>query len=697
MKTNICLAAVLAAISAPGMSWAESGESIDLAPLTVTAAKRVEQIENTPLSLAAFGAESLELSRAEGIEKFAELTPNLKFYSVGSRRTALLYMRGVGSSGPNMPAVGLFVDDVYYPKTGLSDRALLGTRRVEVLRGPQSTLYGRNTEGGAINIVSAGPSPETDGKLALSAGDYALFRGELDLSGPAGEDGDLFYSLNAAAMRRDGYTRNDYLDEDVDHVDRFSGRIRMDWMPSDLFELALSVYGDRDRDGGYQLSTLDQVVAKPYHVRHNISGEHKRDTRVYDLQARYHGGDFDLVSISAFRDWQNRDRYDQDFSPADIYSLYDTDELESFSQELRMVSRAGGDLDWLAGLYFYRNRERDDDYTDYGADAGVYGAIPGLRETALLGVDTWGIAPFGRASLNLSPRLRASGGLRFEHQEKDAAGRSFYSFGAYRTGPETPFEAGQDYDEWMPAAGISFDLAETVMSYVRIARGFREGGFNNGEQGADATYAPERAWSYEAGLKSDWADRRLIVNLSAFRMEIEDQQLIQFKPGGFGFSVKNVGESRNTGAELEISAAPLDWVELRGGVGYVSTEFISYSDPALGADYSGNSTPFVPDYNYFATAIFERDTVADLVARVRMGITGIGSTSWNEANTVRSGSYNLFNASLGLQFKRYELSVFGRNLGDKVYPAAVYAFPNSTPIAQPGAPRTIGVMISAEM
>lgn len=670
---------------------------VDLKPMTITAGKRETDIKSAPISIAAFDRETLLNSHAEGLEKFAEITPNLKFYSVGSRRTALLYMRGLGSSGPNMPAVGLFVDDVYYPKTGLTDNALNGIERVEVLRGPQSTIYGRNTEGGAINLVTLKPSAEQVGRLSVTGGEYDLLRGQLDLSGKASNAENIFYSLSASSLTRSGYTENDLLGEDVDSVDRMAGRLKLLWLAGEDLELSFSIYGDRDRDGGYALTTLDQLIASPYHVSHNISGEHNREMSIYDVQARYTERNWELVSISAFRDWSNRDTYDQDFSPADIYTLYDTDKLQGFSQELRASSRGGDALDWMGGLYFYHNRENDDDFTTYGNDAGIFGATPGLRDNALLGVTTWGLAPFGRVARDLTDRLKATVGLRFEHQQKDADGKQFYSMNGFTVGPATPFQAEQEYDEWMPEASLAYSPADNLTAFVRVARGFREGGFNNGEEGSNAVFAPETAWSYEAGIKSDWLRERLNLNLSLFQMDIEDQQLIQFKPGGFGFSFKNAGESRNRGAELDLSARPLDWLVLRGGVGVVDTEFKSFADPALGVDYAGNSIPFVPDYNYYASMQIEQETVRDIIAKANFGITGTGSTVWDEANTVATSAYTLLNAAIGISYGRYDISVFGRNLTDKVYPAAVYAFPNSKPTAQPGTPRRFGIMLSAEL
>ncbi len=686
---------MILALLMPIICLAERDYALELQPLTVTAGKRAEDVQKLPASLSVFDAQSLKISADDGIESFADSTPNLSFYSVGSRRTALLYMRGLGSSGPNMPAVGFFVDDVYYPKTGLSDIALHSIERVEVIRGPQSTLYGRNTQGGAINVVTARPAEELAGRLKFTSGNYDLFRTDLNLSGPANEDKTVFFLLDGSFLRRDGYTRNTFLNEDADALNRLSGRAKIYWLPSDDLEMVFSVYADRDRDGGYALSDMDSL--NPYRVQHSQSGSHEREIQILDLQARYQAADIELVSISAFRNWRNRDEYDRDFSPADIQSLYDIHRLRGFSQEFRIVSQERTPLEWLGGIYFYYNTEDDDNLTRYGADAGMFGATPGMVDNRLLGFDTWGIAPFGRVGYSLTDRLRTMAGLRFEHQRKSADGTQFFSMGGNRVSPVSEFEAEQSYDEFMPEASVAYDISPDLMAYVRVARGFREGGFNSGETGADATYNPEHAWSYEAGFKSSWIDNRLTLNLAAFHMDVEDMQLIQFKPGGFGFSFKNAGKAENRGVELELSALPFEWLELRGGFGYVDTSFKDFSDPALELDYAGNSIPFVPDYNYHASAMLRQQAWQELTATSTIGVTGTGSTNWDEANTVQTSAYALLNASVGLEYGRYALTVFGNNLTDKTYPSAVFAFPGTSPLAQPGAPRTYGVMLSAEL
>lgn len=679
-----------------GMVWGVTvtvgaAQELQLEPITVTAGKRQGELEDTALSMSAYDGDLLESRFAEGMRAVGELAPNLGFYSVGSRRTALLYMRGVGSSGPNQPAVGVFVDDVYYPKTGLSDVSLHAVERLEVLRGPQSTLYGRNTEGGAINIVTPFPAPEHGGQLSLAAGDYAMREMRMAFDGAANQPKTVFYGVSGHWLSRDGYTRNTLLNTDADAIDRLAGRMQLAWVPDDRFDLTFSLYGDRDRDGGYPLTTLKQMRANPYEVHHNVDASHERDMMVYDLQARYHAPGVDVLSITAFRDWENRDRYDQDFSVQDLYRLYDTDTLNGVSQEFRLISQRETPYAWLVGLYAYHNRETDDDYTRLGTDS----VTPGLQQASLLKADTWGVAPFGRFTFNVTKRLHTMAGLRFEYQEKDADGRRVSTLGGRPVGPVSLFEAEQDYDEWMPEASISFDWTAEVMSYLRVARGFREGGFNNGTVAQESVYGPEQAWSYEIGVKSSWWDRRLRLDLTAFVMDIENQQLIQFAPGGFGFFFRNAGESRNTGGEVEIAAVPLEWLDIRAGAGVVQSEFESFRDPVLGVDYADNDTPFVPEYDYHASVSCDRDLGGIMNASLTIGLTGHGATYWDAANTVQTGGRTRYNASVALSRGRYTVTVFGRNLTDETYPSAIYAFPGTPPIAQPSAPQTVGVMLSS--
>ncbi len=689
------LSCMIAGVAFHGLMAApEEQDVVELEPLNVTAHKRREPFKDVSLSLKSLSMAQLEDARVMSVGDLADITPNFKFYSAGSRRTALFYMRGIGSSGPNQPAVGFFVDDIYYAKTGFSDLELHDLERIEVLRGPQSTLYGRNTEAGVVHVVTRKPDNQAAYSLEQTLGKHNLSRTGLRLRGPLVRDR-LFYSLSGALFKRDGFTNNDLLDERVDDQDQLSGRLKLRSIMESGLEATFSLYADRDRDGGYPMTSLEENQRRPFHVRHNLTGRHERDLWIASLHLDVPTPVGDLVSVTAYTDWENEDAYDQDFTAADLFRLLDKDTLQGFSQELRLASlETGSPWTWLVGIHYFNNNTTDTNLRTFGADAGMIGATPGMQEHRPLDIEDWGLAQFGRVTYAVRPNSKLTAGVRFEHQEKEANGSTYYTVQGQPAGPALPEKGALDYDELLPEAEWSHRWSEQLMHYVRVACGFRVGGFNNNDESAPATYEPELVWNYELGMKSTLADNRLEINAALFLMQIKDQQLIQFKPGGTGFFFKNVGDVESRGAELDMRAKPFAGVEFDAGVGFVDATFQDAGDPVLGEDYDGNRVPFAPRLSYHASAQVSRNMRQDLSLFGRAQVHGYGDTVWNEANTVESEGYALVDARVGMGYRMVDISLFADNLFDKEYQAVVFAFPNANPLTEPGAPRTFGVTMS---
>jgi len=669
--------------------------AVDMAPLTVTASRTPERLDDVPVSVTAFTAADLRLSDADRVADVAGRVPNFRFYSVGSRRTALFYMRGVGSSGPNQPAVGTFLDDVYLEMTGFSDLDFFDAERVEILRGPQSALYGRNTEGGVVHLISRAPGAEPEGRLSLRLGERGLFEGTASLSGPLG--GDVFGRAAGAVRLSDGFVDNEWLGTRADEIEQSAARAAVRWLGGGGWDVTLSVFADRDRDGGYALAPISQVRETPYTVRHNVDASHERDLWLAALRAEREGPAGTLLSVSSITDWSNRDLYDEDFSPADLLRLDDRDELRSVAQEFRWSARDDGSAwRWLGGLFFSAAERSDRDFRTFGPDAGRIGAPPGLVEDSLLDLDQWTAALYGQLRWRPVEAVRISAGLRYERQEQEAEGRTRRTLGGAPAGPDDPFRADLDTGEWLPEVRAAWDWTERASVYASAARGFRAGGFNNGAAGADATYDPEFAWSYELGIRARAFPRALDLRAAVFRMDLTDQQLIQFEPAGQSFYFRNAGKSVHRGAEIELGWQATPALRFEGAAGWIEAEFDEYEDPALGIEYDGNRVPFVPRWNWSAAVEWNQPLRADRRWIARAELTGLGDTTWDEANTVETGDTTLVNARTGFEFGRYGLFAFAENLADRDVLEAVYVFSGGEPIAQIGRPRTVGLQWTAD-
>lgn len=649
---------------------------IELTPITVTARKRNEPAFHVPLSLKTISADELHQRRITKIEDIAAQTVNLNVYTPGSRRTALFYVRGIGSAGPNPPATGIFLDDMYLPKTGLSALELFDLERIEVLRGPQSTLFGKNTEAGAIRLISTKPSDTWTGRLSAEGGGESHRRFQLSAGGPLSEKTRI--SFAAAHRSRDGFTKNRLTGNHIDDIKQTASRIDVERDLSDIWALQIRHLYSRDRDGGYALTSLEDVESNPFEVAHNRDGIHERDLHIVGLKTAGHLQHGTLHLISSFTDWKNRDVYDSDFTERDILALDDSDDMTAFAQEIRFESGADESPDWVTGLYFQYTDETDDNINMYGTDAALYGALPGYQRRQTEKIETVNGALFGQLDTTLSRDLIMTTGLRYDLEEKT------------RTSGQMPDHKETDHI-WSPEIGLQMNISSNIMGYTRIARGWRSGGYNNPGSGIDETYAPETSWSAEIGVKAKSERIPAAVTLTAFWTRIDDLQLIQFNPQGAGFFFKNSGEAESLGGELQIDITPATWLRLDVAGGYTDATFRDAPDPALGVRYDGNRLPAVPQWTWHAGATIEVPLTQTAFITARTDISGKSDIVWDEANTVETEGYSIVNARVGIEHTTWGLHLFARNLFDRQAAEVVYAFPGSSPIAEPVDPRTAGV------
>ncbi|MBW1810119.1 MAG: TonB-dependent receptor [Deltaproteobacteria bacterium] len=510
----------------PGVS-SDDGNADALEPeiILVTATKAEKDAQAVSISLSAFPEQQLRDARVFGMNDVALITPNFHFYSVGSRRAALFFIRGVGSSGPNQPAVGVFVDDVYQ-QTGFSDFDLSDVERIEVLRGPQSTLYGRNTASGAINVITKKPTSRWEARIGYGPSSFDSHRAELYAGGPLIAD-KLSLSIAGCFFNRGGYSENDFLQTDADHVKQYAGRITLRYNPTDKLAFGFSTRGGWDRDGGYPLVSLNEHRLHPYHVNYNTQARHQRDLLSYTLKTTYSTDSYTLQSISNYTDWSNAEDYDRDFMPLDLFNVEERNRLDSVSQEFRLSSKNDSQpFQWLAGVYGFAGLGNDYQRNHYGQDAGMFGAPPGMVEHSPLDKNTYGAAIFGQATYSAFEHLEVTAGLRYDYEKQTMAGQVYRVLGNDVYGETVEVDKQKTLNAITPEMSFAWNWTRDLKTYARLARGFRSGGFNSPEGSNPAAYDPEFVWNYELGLKSCYWDKKLTVNLTLFQMDIHNQQLI---------------------------------------------------------------------------------------------------------------------------------------------------------------------------
>jgi iron complex outermembrane receptor protein len=663
----------------------EKQETVSDQDIVVTARKREEALKDVPVAVTAITGETLEKRGLDQVKDVAQLTPSLNINSDSVGRV-FLAIRGVGTTlvGTVQPGVGIFVDGIYQPNTSYLNNPMVDVQRVEVLRGPQGTLYGKNTLGGAISVVTRQPSNE----LRIHGG--ASYAGPDDawnvfgsVSGPIVNDR-LQVRVAAAHQQEDGFIRNKLLGTDANglNIDSINTTIRA--VPIGDVVLTFNGYYDWVKGGNIPYSHIDGP--KDYSRGVYLNAE---NTIYYDYKGANaklqvpvaEGHNLTLVGAYDKRDGRNPD-LDIDFNPVDIGRQESTDSLQTVSTELRLDSQWSGKLSTLFGLY----------YSDENLKGRSLGVVHGVHPifgpiTVVSGsVDRRNgesLAAFGNLFWKPTESWEAAFGLRVDREDRYAEGDLGQTilFGTVDLpdAPDVPLTTPVDRvkiksTKWLPKFTLTRHWTPDFMSYASISRGYRGGGFN-GPTAPFRTYKGDSAWTYELGTKYSSNDRRLSVTGALFYNDYKDYiGLNQFVLGTDGRAATvdlNTGDVESYGAEIEVAFRPLpDWT-LTGGASYVHAR-IENSDiytELTGKHLASDRLPFQPDWTFninsdYVVPIGRGDL--DFYAGVFAKGSRIGA-SISETRAPVLPSYMIVNTALTYNIGKIEVGAFVDNLFDKKY------------------------------
>lgn len=602
--------------------------------IIVTAQKRSENVQNVPIAISAFSSESLAARGVANPEQLQQSVPGL-VYSGSVVGTGLVTLRGVGGSalrgstpGRN-PAVPVHANGVYLQSPSVMLQDFLDIERVEVLRGPQGTLYGRNAVGGSINVITKRPTKDFSGEVGVDVGNYDKRRVYGVVSGPITER--LRGRLAFAMEDRDGYVEdvNDPGNNKLLNSNYSNLRATLEYDLAD--DVLVSVVGyyykndganfvNRPRsfpsanlggfglfDGvpaGYRVATFDDVRK----VQQDTRGDGFDRTKGGTGTIEWNLGGATLRSVTGYFDLKTGVTYDEDGTdlPSLKSSAYFVSKYKTFSQELQLSSSGSGPLKWLLGAYFY------DEKSSY--EGGVFvdgGPNPFTVDLTPPGVvKAKSYATFGQIDYEVFDRLTLTGGLRYTIDKmavRRSVGFTVVNIPAFNFG----FTNVPDSDEWKKLTwklGANYKFNNTTMAYASYSRGYKSGGFNL--QDALPAFRPEVLDAYEVGVKSTFFDRRLQLNGSVYYYDYTDKQESVADPTGFS-AFQNAGAATLYGLELEAIAQPFDGFTIDGSLSYLHSKYDSFNtaDPenlAAGVrDLSGNKLTEAPKMQIHIGAQYE--------------------------------------------------------------------------------------------
>lgn len=663
-----------------------NNNKVILSDVVVTAQKEEDKLSKVPISISVVNENDINEQSIVDTNDIVNSVAGLSMIKTGHHGVAgFLSLRGITPTMEGDQSIGFFVDDVHFP---MFDTEILDIKRVEVLKGPQGTLYGKNTESGLINIITNKPQNEDSALLSIDLGNYNTQKYKAIVNKSFSDD---FYVR--AAFRKylsDGYFTNKYTSNDkLDEIDGYDGRISLRYLPSDNLDFILS-YDRSDYDNGYTgYTTLEKSLSNPGNVDTDFDGESLYTNDRIALKAIYEDEDFTFTSISAASKTKNNDYNDLDFTIVDDMRLKVDKDVDFLSQEFRINSKLSDNFSLLLGAYF--SKQKDDQFVDY-ENRGSFSFSQITNST----IDTNTYALFTQGNYVFSDFFNITAGIRYNNEEKKLDYKQRYlpdlsSFGYL------PADAkkSQDYEQFLPKISFNFNL-DNHLIYASYSKGYKGGGFNPLAPSVNyLSYDEEESYNYEVGIKSTLLEDKLFSTLSLYHIDIDNQQVeVQVYPDSI---TSNAAKSTINGVELELKYQANDNTLLSFGGSYNDSSFDEYSDSEYDTNgnvintisYKGNIAPNTPKYTYNVSAKynFNKDTY------VLGKVNAYGKMYYDLKNSVKQDTYATVDLSLGTKIKGFGVKLWGKNIFDEGYTTRVFEMSDEW-YARAGNPRTFGIELS---
>ncbi|WP_299007813.1 TonB-dependent receptor [uncultured Caulobacter sp.] len=745
MKAGMFLSCAMLALSA-GVAAAQTSaqDSTAIEEIVVTAQKRAENLQDVPVSVTALTSDALAARGVNNVLALNNLAPGMRISAADAAANPKIYIRGVGLSdfNPNASSgVGVYVDGVYIGSPLAQMAGFFDLAQVEVLRGPQGTLYGRNTNGGAINITTKRPSQTFGADASLEYGSFNAVTADLGVGGPIVAD-KLAFRVAAQYVKDDGYTYNRVTGHDLNAADHWAGRLSLLYTPSEDFELLTQANryvnrGDATAPAHRALFPATAAAAGPdgfcapgayasgqcadllgyadtdnntRAVDANLEGKDKVDLFGASSQATWRLGGVSLVSVTAWQ-WAHRnDLENTDASPLQMVEINYRSRQHQFTQELRLQSNdASARLNWVLGAYYMDEKVQDNTRQDVLRDLRPLFMTPenptGLsleNSVATFGYPytqkTKGYAVFGQADYKLTDRLTGTVGLRWSADDKSMDYQSQAEDGLIVI---LTSKQSKTFSAISGRLGLRYELSDDANVYATYNRGYKSGGFFGGlatTAGEMEPYDNETLDAYELGLKSEFFDRRVRLNASAFYYDYKNQQVFaQTTRNGLTVLVlDNAANSKVYGGEAEITARPIQPLTLTAGVSLLHAKYGDYFTE--GKDFTGNWLPQSPKvtFNAAATWVAPLENGASIVANVDANYSS--KVYFDNSNADRLSQDAVWIAGAQLSWRspdqKIEAGAFARNLFDKTYTVAISNIDSlGVDLLSYNRPRSLGVFL----
>ncbi len=658
----------------------------ELSEIVIKASKDNVTYKSLPASVTVISETLIANNEIKSLNGATASIPNFYMPDYGSKLTSPVYIRGIGSR-INSPSVGLYVDHVPYFEKASFSFDFFDIKRIEVLRGPQGTLFGRNTMGGIVNIITTSPLDYTGSNISLTAGTHGTWSVTGGHYSKANDR--LAWSAAVNYLHNDGFHTNAYSGRKVDRLNSWGARNRIIYELTPKLTLENILGAEISRQGGYPYAIYNGEQGRAEDINYNQESIYNRNMFSDALLLNYSGTRFDISATTSFQYLDDFQGIDQDFTPDSLYYINQEQKQNMISQEVIARSKQTQKYRWLFGGYAFHQS------FDNAVDVDAWKQKMNYLKTYDHKIS--GFALFHQSTLTdfLIRGLTVTAGLRLD-TERDFLDYSYDRTlnGTYALLADTVYPALKSL-EIIPRFALTYKFNNQSI-YAVAARGYKTGGFNSTfERPEDLTFEPEFSWNYEIGLKTPLVSNILYADVALFYIDWRNQQIYQTVPSGRGSMLKNAGHSVSKGAEVSLRASLNKGYEFNVAYGYTHATFISHVVNAE-LNYNGNFLPYVPRHTLSGNASknfrIKNSKVLDNI-RVNLLYRSNGEIFWDEENQNRQPFYGLADAKVSFIRGSLQFDLWCKNMFSTDY-SAFYFEALGNRYIQPGKPAQAGMNLS---
>lgn len=707
--------------------------------------KETNQLQSLPASVSFVTPRMIEGQNITTVKDLSSIVPNVFIADYGSRLSTPIYIRGIGERSTGQ-SIGMYVDNMPLMDKSVFDFDFMDVRLIEILRGPQGTLYGRNAMSGIMNVLTRSPLDYQRTKVSLSAGNYELFRAKAGSSMLLTDN--LGLSINGYYDHHGGYFKYQSTGEKIDPINSGGGRIRLDWKINSNWKAQLMANYDYSDQGAFPYGNYNQgEIQRP---EHNYPGSYIRETVSNGLNLQYKDSRIVFNSSTSFLHFNDDMKMDIDYSERNEFTINQKQNQNTFTEELTIKSNTSNNYQWSFGLFGFYNDSKTDVVTTMGdegiekyiesnipANAGVSVIDESIPMPGLFKTPSYGGAIFHQSTYNdlFTKGLSLTAGIRLDYEKTKLDYNTSASMSLQTRAP-MPISidtliAGKEntsFTELLPKIGIIYQFDSRNYVYATVSNGYKTGGYNiqnfadiarnalvdkamgsrNSENGTSqsidslVSYKPEYSWNYEIGFKGELIKNTLSMEVAAFYIDVRDMQITDFVDSGQGRILKNAGKAKSMGVDVSLAARINSELSFSANYGFTRATFKDYKTTVEESDgtrntinYKGNYIPFAPQNTLALGGIYNKLLRNKYIDRfhIQAHYNAAGRIYWTETNDVYQNFYGLLNLKAGISKAGVDLSIWVDNALNTDY-TAFYFESSMYKLGQSGKPVTFGIDLS---